>query len=94
MSEASPTLAQAAARRADAKQRMFDTLGEAQARLNPMTIAQNAVETVASNVMAGTANTVRTRPGAVAAVVGAVTLFLARKPIGRMLRSDSDDATG
>jgi hypothetical protein len=88
-----PTLATAEARRREARARLLATLGEAQTKLNPVTLAQDAVGNAANNVMRETVETVRTRPKLVASAAGMLALFLARKPLIRLLRQGRRDAT-
>lgn len=87
------TLVAAEARRGEARARLLQTLGEVQQKLNPVTLAQDAVENVAGNVMREAVETVRTRPALVASAAGAFTLFLARKPLARLLRQRKRHAT-
>lgn len=86
-------LATATARRAAARAQFLGTLDEAKARLNPATLAQQAVDNVKDNVVRNTVDTVKAKPGMVAMVAGAAALFFARKPIARMMRSDEAEAT-
>ncbi len=86
MSETHPTdLTEAEARSRDARARLFGTLGRMQDKLNPMTLAQDAVENVAIGVARDTVAAVRANPRTVAAVAGAAALFLARRPLARLL---------
>ncbi|QDX24978.1 phosphatase [Sphingomonas suaedae] len=80
-----PSLSEAEARSRNARERLFGTLGAIQHKLNPMTLAQDAVENVAIGVARDTVATVRANPRTVATVAGAALLFLARKPLARLL---------
>jgi hypothetical protein len=86
MNEAPPALAAAEARSIAARAQFLATLGEVKEKLNPAHLAQNAVGNVKDNVVRGTVETVRTKPATVAAVAGAAILFLARKPLARLVR--------
>ncbi|MDK2766883.1 hypothetical protein [Sphingomonas sp.] len=86
MSEALPTdLTEAEARSRNARARLFGTLGRMQDKLNPMALAQDAVENVAIGVARDTVATVRANPRTVATVAGVALLFLARRPLTRLL---------
>lgn len=79
MSAARKALAEAEVQAARA--RLFATFGEMQQRLKPSNIAQDAVETAAQGVASVArkgAETVRSRPWAVAAIAGTIGLVLAR----------------
>lgn len=78
-------LAEAEARSRNARERLFGTLGRVQSKLNPMALAQDAVENVAIGVARDTVATVRAHPRTVATVAGAALLFLARRPLARLL---------
>lgn len=93
MSDAAPIPLVAEARRDAARARFLATLEEAKLKLNPATLAHNAVENVKDNVVRNTVETVRARPGAVAAVAGLAALFFARKPLTRLLRPGPKHAT-
>ncbi|HEV7289916.1 hypothetical protein [Sphingomonas sp.] len=80
-----PDLTEAEARSRNARDRLFGTLGRMQHKLNPMALAQDAVENVAIGVARDTVATVRANPRTVAAVAGAAVLFLARRPLARLL---------
>ena len=88
-----PALVDAQARSRDARERLFGTLGEMQTRLNPVTLAQDAVETVATGLMRDGIRTVRTRPRAIATAAGLAVLFMARKPLARLLWKGAKHAT-
>lgn len=67
-----------------AKRSMIATASELQRRLKPSTIAGNAWEGVtekAADVADGAVEAVKARPAAASAAVGAVALFLARRPL-------------
>ncbi len=86
MSAPLPTeLIEAEARSRNARARLLGTLGRVQDKLNPMALAQDAVENVAIGVARDTVATVRAHPRTVATVAGAALLFLARRPIARLL---------
>jgi hypothetical protein len=86
MNEILPTeLTEAEARSRNARARLFGTLGRMQDKLNPMALAQDAVENVAIGVARDTVATVRANPRTVAVVAGAAMLFLARRPLARLL---------
>lgn len=88
-----PALIDAEARSRNARQRLLGTLGEMQTRLNPVTLAQDAVETVASGLVRDSIQTVRARPKAIAAAAGLAVLFMARKPLARLLWRGAKHAT-
>ena len=87
------SLLEAQARARSARQRLFGTLDEMQGRLNPVTLAQDAVENVAGRLLRDGVRTVRSRPKAIAAAAGLVVLFMARKPLARLLWSGTKRAT-
>lgn len=89
----SSTLAEAEARSRNARARLFGTLGQMHEKLNPMTLAQDAVESVATNMMRDTVETVRARPRTMAMAAGAALLFMARKPLARLLWKGAKHAT-
>ena len=69
-----------------ARVRFLDTLEEAQQRLRPGNLANEAWTGVKSKSAAAAGNAVeaaKKRPGTVALVLGGLALFLARKPIVR-----------
>lgn len=87
------TLTEAEARSRNARERLFGTLGAMQHKLNPLTLAQDAVENVAIGVARDTVATVRANPRTVAAIAGTALLFLARKPLARLLVGGATAAT-
>ncbi|HSX54327.1 MAG TPA: hypothetical protein VLG14_03440 [Sphingomonas sp.] len=87
------TLAEAQARSRSARQRLLGTLDEMQGRLNPVTLAQDAVENVAGRLLRDGVETVRARPKALAAAAGLAVLFMARKPLARLLWKGTKHAT-
>ena len=93
MTEPTPmeTLVQARARSRNARDRFFATLNEVREKLNPKTLARDAVGNVAHNVMRDTVETVRAKPGTIATAAGLAMLFVARKPLARMLRRGTED---
>ena len=69
-----------------AKARFIDTLGEAQQRLKPGNLANEAWTGVKGKTAEAAGNAVeavKSRPKTVALVLGGLALFLARKPLGR-----------
>lgn len=86
-------LLEARVRLQSARERLFGTLDEMQTRLNPVTLAQDAVETVASGLVRDSVATVRKRPKAIAAAAGLAVLFMARKPLARLLWHGAKHAT-
>ncbi|MBO9715150.1 hypothetical protein [Sphingomonas sp.] len=75
----------AEARTREARERLFATLGKVQERLRPSALAQDAVDSVAERVTGvarRSAEAVRSRPLAVAAVAGTIGLVMARRWIG------------
>ena len=69
-----------------ARARFLDTLGEAQQRLKPGNLANEAwtgVKDKTAEAAGNAVDAVKKRPGALALVLGGLTLFFARKPIGR-----------
>ena len=69
-----------------ARARFLDTLGEAQQRLKPGNLANEAWTGVKDKTATAAGNAVeavKKRPGRLALVLGGLTLFFARKPIGR-----------
>lgn len=75
-----------------ARLRFQTTLDTIQQRLSPATLKQEAVdtmrETAAATARTG-AETVRRHPGKIAAGIGLLGLFLARKPIKRAIRGNA-----
>jgi hypothetical protein len=88
-----PALIEAEARSLSARTRLLGTLGQVQEKLNPLALAQDAVENVAASVMRDTVETVRTRPKAMAAAAAVAVLFMARKPLARLLWKGGKHAT-
>lgn len=87
-------VAEAEARIGEARERLLGTLGEIQQRLRPSTLAQDAVESAAHGVATfarNSADAVRKRPLAIAAVAGVIGLFMARGAIGDIIKGS--DAT-
>jgi hypothetical protein len=69
-----------------AKARFVETLGEAQERLRPGNLANEAwtgVKGKTAEAAVNAVDAVKSRPKTVAMVLGGLALFLARKPIGR-----------
>src|SRR5436190_14802535 len=79
-------LQQAKSNAVAARARFLDTLGEAQQRLKPGNLANEAWSGVKDKTAEAAGNAVeavKKRPGKVALVLGGLALFFARKPIGR-----------
>ena len=87
------SLLEARARSQNARQRLLGTLDEMQGKLNPVTLAQDAVENVAGRLMRDSVQAVRARPKAIAAAAGLAVLFMARKPLAKLLWSGTKRAT-
>lgn len=87
------SLLEARARTQSARQRLLGTLDEMQGRLNPVTLAQDAVENVAGRLVRDSVQAVRARPRAIAAAAGLAVLFMARKPLAKLLWSGTKRAT-
>jgi len=89
-------VADAEARIAEKRARLFATLGDVQDRLSPSNLAQDAVESaaasVASAVKKGT-DAVRSRPLAVAGAAGAIGLVLARGWIAEIFKGRKNGET-
>lgn len=89
-------VADAEARIAEKRAKLFATLGDVQRRLSPSNLAQDAVESaaasVASAVRRGT-DAVRSRPLAVAGAAGAIGLVLARGWIGEIWKGRKSSET-
>jgi hypothetical protein len=80
------TLQQARSEAVAARARFFETLGEAQQRLKPGSLAGEAwsgVKNKSAEAAGNAVEAVKQRPGTVALVLGGLALFLARKPIRR-----------
>ena len=88
----SPAVLAAHARREAARLRFQSALDTIQHRLSPATLKQEAVtaarETAAATARTG-AETIRNHPGKIAAGIGLVGVFLARKPIAKAIRGDA-----
>lgn len=87
MTEA-PTVIAARARAVAARQRLTATVAEAKARLSPKAVARSAIDDVKARAMDGVAAAAR-HPGTLAAIVGAIGLLLARRPLLRLVRRDA-----
>lgn len=87
------SLLEARARSQSARQRLLGTIDEMQGRLNPVTLAQDAVENVAGRLLRDGVETVRSRPKMIAAAAGLAVLFMARKPLARLLWTGTKHAT-
>jgi hypothetical protein len=80
------TLQQAKSDAVAARARFMETLGEAQERLKPGNLANEAWTGVKVKTAVAAGNAVvavKSRPKTVALVLGGLALFLARRPIGR-----------
>jgi hypothetical protein len=80
------TLQQAKSDAAAARARFFETLEQAQQRLKPGNLANEAwtgVKDKTSEAAGNAVEAVKSRPKTVALVLGGLALFLARRPIGR-----------
>jgi ElaB/YqjD/DUF883 family membrane-anchored ribosome-binding protein len=91
-----PELLAAEARVQAARARLFGTLGEVQSRLKPSNIAQDALDSASQGVATAarkSAEVVRARPYAAAAVAGALGLVLARGWIAKLFRRRGSDET-
>lgn len=95
---ADPTLIAARARALAARQRLDASLAQAKDRLNPRSLAADAVDGArdkAVEVAQTGLQVARERPAVAAAVVGAIGLVLARKPLAGWVGAHlgRDDAT-
>lgn len=80
------TLQQAKSDAVAARARFFETLEQAQERLSPGSLANEAWTGVKGKTTEAAGNAVeavKSRPKTVALVLGGLALFLARRPIGR-----------
>ncbi len=69
-----------------ARQRLESTLAAAQARLRPVSLAEEAWDGVkgkGAEIAEGALDSVKKRPAAVSVALGALALFLAREPLKR-----------
>lgn len=96
---ADPAILAARARVTAAKAQLDASVAQAKAKLSPRSLASDAVDSAAdkaTRVAQGGLQIARERPGATAAVVGAIALILAHRPLlgwaGALF--DRDDATG
>jgi hypothetical protein len=83
-----PALLAARAQRDAAKLRLDRSIEHAKQRLNPKTIAEDAVlgvRTKAEEIATDGVDAVKSRPGTAAAALGLAGLILARRPIFRWL---------
>lgn len=78
-------LADAEAQAAAARERLSNTVGQLQARLDPKLLAREAKEAGLQAVHTGVDNA-RRNPGVVAGATGLLGLFLICKPLCRMIR--------
>jgi hypothetical protein len=79
-----------------ARGQLMDTARELQVRLNPGTIANNAwadAKTKGADMAGQAVGAVKQRPGLAGAVVGALTLFMAREPLMEMAGDLKDKVT-
>ncbi len=84
-----------------ARRRFEQTLAEAQRRLSPGNLAEEAwdgVKDKGADLADGALQAVKKRPAAVSLALGAFALFLARDPlkrgIARMISSNGEDQSG
>lgn len=87
-------VALARARAAAARAKLDASVEQAKVRLNPRALAGDALDgaRLKAGELAGDAvDGVRQRPALAAAVAGALGLLLARKPITRLIRRDTDE---
>lgn len=80
-----PSLAEAEARSRHARARLFGTLEQVQQKLNPLALAQDAVENVAIGVFRDGARVVRERPRTMVTAAALAVLFMVRRPLGRLI---------
>lgn len=88
------SVAQAEIERQQARDRVTDTLGQLQDRLNPRTLARKAARemTEAGSVIADRgAHTLKRNPGTVAGATALAGLFLARHRIAALFRRKARD---
>lgn len=88
-----PELLAARARARAARLRVSATFGELQDRLRPANLAQNAMDTASDGVATAarkSADVVRARPIAAAAGATLLGLFLARRPLARLVRGNDE----
>lgn len=88
-------VAEAEARIGDARAKLLGTLAEIHQRLRPSTLAQDALESAAAGVASvarKSADAVRKRPVALAAVAGGIGLVMARGWIGAIVKGDATPA--
>lgn len=93
---ADPKLIAAQAQAEAAKLRFFSTLGEVQVRIKPSTLAHDAMESASEGIATAArkgADVARARPAVTAGAAGLFALFLARKPICRLVRGRRRDET-
>ena len=82
-------LAKAEAGSADARQQLAKTVVALQSRLKPSALAREAMEDLkeaADEVIRQGADTIRRNPVQTIGIVAALTAFIARKPLARLLR--------
>lgn len=94
-----PNVVAARARALSAKVQLDTSLRHAKSRLNPRSLAADAVDNAADRAMDAAQSGVqiaRERPAVAAAAVGAIGLLLARRPILRLFGfgRSADDGTG
>src|SRR5438105_4246930 len=73
-----------------ARARFLDTLGEAQQRLKPGNLANEAwtgVKDKTAEAAGNAVEAVKKKPGRLALVLGGLALFFARRPIGRAAKN-------
>ncbi|MES2055754.1 MAG: DUF3618 domain-containing protein [Pseudomonadota bacterium] len=88
-----PDLAFARMRSAEARQRLAGTLVELQARLNPKALAREAIQELkeaGQEVVREGLETAKRHPLTLAGAATAVGIFLARKPLSKLISEFSD----
>jgi hypothetical protein len=93
-------IAAAKAEAVRARARFETTVGAAQTRLQPRSLAEEAwdgAKAKGADLADEALQAVKQRPGKVSLTLGAFAIFLARRPlkraIGRLISGDEDDAT-
>jgi len=87
-------LAKAEANSAQRRQQLAGTVVALQSRLKPSALARDAIEElkeVGGEIAQAGVDTIRRHPVPAVGVVAAVTAFLARKPLNRLLRRQPRD---
>jgi len=87
-------LASAKVRAQEARARLAETLVDLQARLNPKALAREAVgelKEAAQEIARDGLDNLKRHPLTLAGTAAAVGLFLARGPIGQLIKGDGDE---